>query len=60
MNKSDFKGVWILAEQRDGKLEKVSYELLGKGRDLADKLGVELTAVLLGHNMDKAAKKLVA
>ncbi|KXA93062.1 hypothetical protein AKJ64_01510 [candidate division MSBL1 archaeon SCGC-AAA259E17] len=40
-------GVWVLAEQRDGKIHSISYELLGKGRELADELEVDLSAVLL-------------
>lgn len=49
MNIADYKGVWVFAEQRDGELQKVALELLGKGREIADKLGVKLTALLLGH-----------
>jgi electron transfer flavoprotein alpha subunit len=60
MNIAAYKGVWVFAEQRDGKLQKVSLELLGKGRELADKLGVELTALLLGSDIDDIAKELVA
>lgn len=60
MNKADYKGVWVFAEQRDGELQKVSLELLGKGKEMASKLGVELTAVLLGHNTDKMSKELLA
>ncbi|MBC2579932.1 electron transfer flavoprotein subunit alpha/FixB family protein [Clostridium sp. DJ247] len=60
MNIADYKGVWVFAEQRDGQLQKVSLELLGKGRELADKLGVELTALLLGSDVDDIAKELVA
>ena len=60
MNIAEYKGVWVFAEQRDGNLQKVALELLGKGRELADKLGVELTAVLLGSEIDDAAKELVA
>lgn len=60
MNIADYKGVWVFAEQRDGQLQKVSLELLGKGRELADKLGVELTALLLGSDIDNIAKELVA
>lgn len=60
MNIADYKGVWVFAEQRDGELQKVALELLGKGRELADKLGVELTAVLLGNKIDDVAKELLA
>ena len=60
MNIEDYKGVWVFAEQRQGKLQKVSLELLGKGRGIADELGAELTAVLLGDKVEKLAKDLVA
>ncbi len=60
INLTDYKGVWVFAEQREGKLQKVALELLGKGRDLADTLGVELSAVLIGSNVDNLAKELVA
>lgn len=60
MNIADYKGVWVFAEQRDGELQKVALELLGKGRELADKLKVDLTAVLLGSDIDDAAEELTA
>jgi electron transfer flavoprotein alpha subunit len=60
MNIADYKGVWVFAEQRDGELQKVALELLGKGRDIADKLGVDLTAVLLGDDVDSIAKDLIS
>jgi len=55
-----YKGVWVFAEQRDGKLLDVGLELLGAGRKLADKLGQELAAVLLGHNVTPLADELAA
>ncbi len=42
------KGIWIVPEQRDGALRKVSYELASAARKLADQLGEEVGAVLLG------------
>lgn len=60
MNISEHKGVWVFAEQRDGKLQKVSLELLGKGREIADKLGTELTAVVLGYNTQDIADNLLS
>ena len=54
-----FRGVWVFAEQRDGKLKGVAYELVSEGRKLADKLGTELCAVCLGNNVD-GAEGLVA
>jgi len=43
--------VWVIAEQSQGKIKKVSYEILTRGRKLADKLGVELVSILLGYNI---------
>ena len=60
MNIADYKGVWVFAEQREGELQKVSLELLGEGRRVADKLGVKLTALLLANNVSNLAEKLAA
>jgi len=60
MSLADYKGVWVFAEQREGVLQKVSLELLGEGRKIADKLGVKLTALLLGNNVANLANELVA
>lgn len=51
MNISDYKGVMVFAEQRGGVIQKVALELLGKGREIADKLEEPLMAVLIGHEM---------
>ena len=55
----EYKGVWIIAEQRNGKVLNIALELLGEGRKLADKLNVKLTAVLLGNDIVKEAEKLI-
>ena len=52
--------VWVFAEHQDGKVRKVTFELLGKGRELADTLGVKLTALVLGSGLDEKAKILAA
>ena len=52
--------VWVFAEQEDGTLSDVPLELLSKGRDLADKLGVALGAVLLAADVADLPAKLVA
>ena len=46
MNIADYKGVWVFAEQREGQLQKVSLELLGEGRKIADKLGVKINSII--------------
>lgn len=58
INIEDYKGVWVFAEQRQNEVLNVSIELLGEGRKMADKRGVELTAVLLGSNLDENAELL--
>lgn len=55
-----FKGVWVLAEQFDGQVESITYELLGEGRKLADALNMELCAVLLGSNIGGKAQELIS
>lgn len=47
-DKEQYRGVWIIAEQQGGRVQRISHELLARGRDLADKRGTDLTAVLLG------------
>lgn len=55
----EFRGVWTLGEQREGEIHPVSYELLAWGRDLADKLDVELSAVILGHGLRGKVQELI-
>jgi electron transfer flavoprotein alpha subunit len=58
---SKFSGVWIFAETvENSKLRNVTYELLTKGTELANELGQELFAVLLGHNVESLTKDLAA
>ena len=60
-NSSDiaaFKDVWVFCEQREGKLMPTDFELISKGRDLADELGVNLCGLLLGDNVEGLAKEL--
>lgn len=56
---SDYKGVWIFAEQRSQKLASVSLELLGVGKKLAQSLGVELAALLLGDEVGELSRQLI-
>ena len=55
---SVYKGVWVFAEQRDGKLMQVAVELLGEGRKLAAAVGCELCAVLCGNGVENLADEL--
>lgn len=52
-----YRGVWVFVEQEDGEAAKVSWELLGKGKELAGKLGVELSAVVIGHKVEHLCRE---
>lgn len=54
----DYKGVMVFAEQREGKVAPVAFELLGIGRRLADERKTELSAVLLGSS-ESTANELI-
>ena len=56
---SDYKGVWIIAEQRFGQVMNVTKELLGEGKKLATSLHCNLTAIILGHNLNGWPSELV-
>jgi electron transfer flavoprotein alpha subunit len=59
VNKDEYRGVWVFAEQRHGKISEVVFELLGIGRKLADKLKVPLSAVLIGYKVEQYAQELI-
>jgi len=56
---SSYRGVWIFAEQRNGEIMPITYELLEIGRKLADALGVELSALLFGNGLRKKAEAML-
>ena len=53
------KDVFVFCEQRDGKLQNVGFELLGEASSLAQDLGQQVTAVLLGEGVFKQADELI-
>ena len=55
---SDRKGVWVFAEQKDGAMSRVTFELLGLGQTLAGQLDQELSAVLLGNKVEHLTEQL--
>ncbi|HBZ56370.1 MAG TPA: electron transfer flavoprotein subunit alpha, partial [Syntrophobacteraceae bacterium] len=57
---ASYSGVWVFAEWRQGQVHRVAHELLGTGRKLADKRGVELGTVLLGYQLDGHVNDLIA
>ena len=59
MNQNHNRNVWVFIEQEEGQPAEVSLELLGKGRDLANKLGSELWAVLGGYQVGELAETVI-
>jgi electron transfer flavoprotein alpha subunit len=55
-----YRGVWVFIEQVEGEAAKVSWELLGTGRRLAERLNVELSAVIIGHEVAHLAAEAFA
>ena len=55
-----YKHVWVFIEHEHGAVHPVSRELLGEGRKLADKLGVDLAGVVLGGAAASRAKAAVS
>ena len=60
MDKSQYKNVFVFVEQREGNIQGVAIELLGKARNLADSLGENVYAMLLGKNIEDKADNLIA
>lgn len=52
--------IFVLAEHFKGEIANITFEMLGKGRELADRLGGRLCAVILGHNVKGLAESLGA
>jgi len=59
IDKNLYKGVWVYAEQRHGKISDIVYELLNEGQKLAGKLGTSLSAVLIGSGIRSKAQGLI-
>ncbi|NLF30425.1 MAG: electron transfer flavoprotein subunit alpha/FixB family protein [Planctomycetes bacterium] len=60
MDRSRYRNVWVIAEQRDGRVKRVTYELLGAARALADARRANVWCVLLGEGVTAAADDCIA
>lgn len=58
MNLEEYKGVYVFAQQVDNCINSIAFELIGKGKDLAETLGTDVTAVLVGSNVKNSADEL--
>ena len=53
---TNYKGVWVFIEQAGEEIKKVSFELLGQARILADALGEEVAGIIIGDNVEYLSK----
>ena len=60
MDTTQYKDVYVFCEQREGVIQSVALELLGKARELADTLKENVVAILLGKNITNKAQDLIA
>ena len=60
MDKAQYKNVYVFVEQREGVIQNVGLELLGKARELADALNEKVYAMLLGHDLTTQAQECFA
>ena len=58
MSLEEYKDVYVFAQQVDGEISGISYELLGKAKDLAAALNQKVVAVLMGYNVKGLADSL--
>lgn len=59
MDFSDYKGIYVIAIPKDGKVQKVTGELIGEARVLAAELDSDVSVVLMGHNLKASAAELI-
>ncbi len=52
------QGIWVFAEQKEGKLKKVALEMVSTGQRIAKQLGEEVNVVLIGHNIEGLASEV--
>ncbi|MFA5063229.1 MAG: electron transfer flavoprotein subunit alpha [Candidatus Omnitrophota bacterium] len=58
-NIKDYKGIWVFLEQKNGRVQSVAYELLGKAHELSRKLGCEVSGVLIGNKLEDQLDELI-
>lgn len=55
----DYKGIWVFIEQKNGKIQSVAYELLGKAQELSKSLNCQVSGVLIGNKLDDQLDELI-
>ncbi len=59
IDKALWRGICVYADCRDGEIHRVTYELCGKAQELSQVTGHPIYVLLIGHNIENAAKKLL-
>ena len=57
---SEYLGIMIVVEQRAGVAKKVSWQLLGEAKRMADKIGAPVYALVMGHNVQHLAQEAIS
>ena len=60
MDFSEYKDIYVFAEQRDGEIQSVALELIGKAKELAQVTGEKVVAILAGCGITEKAQTLIA
>ena len=60
INKNDYKGICVYADFNGGGIHKVSFELIGKARELAAVINQPVYAILIGYNTKEAVDELLS
>ncbi|MCX5698139.1 MAG: FAD-binding protein [Candidatus Omnitrophica bacterium] len=55
----NYQGIWVFIEQKNGRVQSVSYELLGKAQELAKKLNCQVSGVLIGNKLEDQLDELI-
>jgi electron transfer flavoprotein alpha subunit len=58
-NIKDYRGIWVFIEQKNGRVQSVAYELLGKAQELAKKLNCQVSGVLIGNKLEDQLDELI-
>jgi len=57
VNKNEYRGIWVYVEHQNGVIKDGSLQLIGKARELASKVNVDVTAVMVGHKLGDLVKE---
>lgn len=59
INLSDYNNIWVIGEQREGKIHPVTIELIGEAKKLAAEINKKVVVVVAGYEIDDEVKKLL-